>query len=123
MDGAWGEVRWQSQRAGAIIRLRTCFSIGDHERGRTVMTPESNVLIERIYEQARQLPPESLADLAKYVEFLRFKDRSFMSDEPLVSGKLRIVNMRGLLKGYDFSPELLVEVRREMWQSLEREEA
>ena len=87
------------------------------------MTPESNVLIERIYEQARQLPPESLADLAKYVEFLRFKDRSFMSDEPLVSGKLRIVNMRGLLKGYDFSPELLVEVRREMWQSLEREEA
>lgn len=76
MDGRGGEVRWQSQRVGAIIRWQACFSFGDYERGRNVMTPESNVLIERIYEQARQLPPESLADLAKFMEFLTFKASS-----------------------------------------------
>ena len=37
----------------------------------------------------------------------------------LTPGKLRVVKLRGLLKGYDFSPELLAAARREMWQSLE----
>jgi predicted DNA-binding antitoxin AbrB/MazE fold protein len=29
---------------------------------------------------------------------------------------LRIVKLGGILEGYDFSPELLAEARREMWR-------
>ena len=42
-------------------------------------------------------------------------------DDPDRLEKLRIVNLRGLLQGYDFSPELLTEARREMWSTLEEE--
>ena len=86
------------------------------------MTVDTSVLAKQIYEQARHLPPESLADLAQYVEFLRFKAQSTTKEAP-TPGKLRIVKLRGLLKGYDFSPELLAEARREMWQSLETAES
>lgn len=73
---------------------------------------------QNIIEQIKFLPPESLDDLASYVEFLRFKARG--ADAPAASPeKLRIVNLRGLLDGYDFSPELLAEARREMWQKME----
>ena len=82
------------------------------------MAIDSGVLAQQIYEQARQLSPENLADLAQYVEFLRFKAQG-ATKEASTPGKLRVVKLRGLLKGYDFSPELLVEARREMWQSLE----
>ncbi|MCB0003182.1 MAG: hypothetical protein KDI07_04310 [Anaerolineae bacterium] len=85
------------------------------------MTVDTNVLARQIYEQARQLPPESLTDLAKYVEFLQFKVGDRLADEPSLPDGLRVVNLRGLFKGYDFSPELLAEARREMWSSLEEE--
>ena len=86
------------------------------------MTIDTGVLAQQIYEQARQLSPENLADLAKYVEFLRFKTQ----DAPKGTStprKLRVVKLRGLFKGYDFSPELLAEARREMWQRLETPES
>lgn len=86
------------------------------------MSADTGVLAEQIYEQARQLSPESLADLAKYVEFLRFKAQEVTKDTT-APGKLRVVKLRGVLKGYDFSPELLAEARREMWQSLETPES
>lgn len=85
------------------------------------MTVDTNVLARQIYEQARQLPPESLTDLAQYVEFLRFKAGDGLVDEPDHPKGVRVINLRGLLKGYDFSPELLAEARREMWSSLEEE--
>ena len=86
------------------------------------MTIDTGVLAQQIYEQARQLSPENLADLAKYVEFLRFTAQD-ATKEPSTPRKLRIVKLRGLFKGYDFSPELLAEARREMWQSLETSES
>lgn len=73
---------------------------------------------QNIIEQIKFLPPESLDDLASYVEFLRFKARSTKA-LTTPSEKLRVVNLRGLLEGYDFSPEFLAEARREMWQSME----
>ena len=82
------------------------------------MTIDTGVLAKQIYEQARQLSPENLADLAKYVEFLRFTAQDG-AKEPSTPNKLRVVKLRGLFTGYDFSPELLAEARREMWQSLE----
>lgn len=74
--------------------------------------------LDLIFKQAQQLPPESLADLAKYVEFLRFKvgRKETTQQEPR---NLRIVKLRGLLKGYDVSPESLAAARREMWHKLE----
>lgn len=78
------------------------------------MTPESNVLIERIYEQARQLPPESLTDLAKFMEFLTFKASSDTTEDRLVDVS-QIMKLEGILVGYDVSPEALAETRRELW--------
>ena len=78
------------------------------------MTIDTGVLAKQIYEQARQLSPENLADLAKYVEFLRFKTQDAPKGTS-TPNKLRIVKLRGLFKGYDFSPELLAKVRREIW--------
>jgi hypothetical protein len=86
------------------------------------MTIDTGVIAQQIYEQARQLPPESLADLVQYVEFLRFKAQS-ATKETATPAKLRIVKLRGLFKDYDFSPELLAEARREMWQKLETSES
>ena len=80
--------------------------------------PTAAITTQNIIEQIKVLPPESLDDLASYVEFLRFKAQG--TGAPASSPeKLRIVNLRGLLKGYDFSPEFLAEARREMWQSME----
>ncbi len=86
------------------------------------MAVDSGVLAQQIYEQARQLSPENLVDLAQYVEFLRFKTQDAPKGTS-TPNKLRIVKLRGLFKGYDFSPELLAEARREMWQSLETSES
>ncbi|MFN8443864.1 MAG: DUF2281 domain-containing protein [Caldilineaceae bacterium] len=73
------------------------------------------VNIQEIYRQIKTLPPDSLEDLAIYLEFLRFKTHK--TEAPSIPPKtsLRIVNLRGMLKGYDFSPELLAEARKEMW--------
>lgn len=80
--------------------------------------PTATTTAQTIIEQIKVLPPESLDDLASYVEFLRFKARSTKAITT-PSEKLRVVNLRGLLAGYDFSPEFLAEARREMWQSME----
>lgn len=78
------------------------------------MAQESNVLIEMIFEQARQLPPESLSDLAKYVEFLTYKTSGdWVEDHPI--SVAQITKLDGILEGFDFSPEVLAEARRELW--------
>lgn len=82
------------------------------------MAIDTDELAATIYEQALKLPPESLSDLAKYVEFLRFKAQSEQETQQQVNN-LRIVNLRGLLKGYDVSPASLAAARREMWRKLE----
>jgi hypothetical protein len=75
-----------------------------------------------IYEQIRNLPQESLGDLAHYIEFLRFKTRSSQSKRGS-EASLRIVKLGGIAKGYNFSPELLAAERRAMWQSLYAQQA
>lgn len=82
------------------------------------MATDTLDLAEAIYKEVQQLPPASLVDLAKYVEFLRFKAEQ-QQEPPQESNNLRIVNLRGLLRGYDVSPEALAAARREMWRKLE----
>lgn len=78
------------------------------------------VTTQRIIEQIKGLPPESLDDLATYVDFLRFRSQS-LNAKSTAPDKLRVVNLRGVLRGFDFSPEFVAEARREMWQSTEVE--
>lgn len=73
---------------------------------------------QHIFEQIKTLPSDSLDELATYVDFLRFKARKAEDAEP-AEKPLRVIKLRGLLKGYDFSPEALAEARREMWRKYE----
>jgi len=80
------------------------------------------VLAQRIYEQIQELPEESLLELSKYLEFLRFKARkpkAKPAPKEQQTPPLRIVKLGGILKGYDFSPEFIAEARREMWKKFE----
>ena len=79
-----------------------------------------SVTYQDIYQQILELPQASLVDLAKYVEFLRFKAGE-SATETKVEKPLRIIKLKGLLKGYDFSPELIAEARREMWGNFPRD--
>ncbi len=78
----------------------------------------ADITLERIVEQVQQLPEESLPELARYIEFLRFKSSETVpepaeQEKPLSTETAK--SLDGILEGYDFSPELLAEVRREMW--------
>lgn len=72
---------------------------------------------QAIIEQIKVLPPESLDDLASYVEFLRYRARRVEEAKP-AEERLTIVKLGGILKGYDVdvSPESLAEARRSLWQ-------
>ena len=73
-----------------------------------------------ICQQIIELPQESLVDLSKYIEFLRFK-----ADGASIGKKaktpMHIRDLEGLLEGCDFSPEFIAEARREMWGNFPRD--
>lgn len=73
---------------------------------------------QQLFEQIKTLPSDSLDELATYVDFLRYKTRKVEDAQPTET-PLRVIKLRGLLKGYDFSPEVLAEARREMWRKYE----
>jgi hypothetical protein len=72
-------------------------------------------LTQELQQQVAELPPESLPELEEFIKFLRFKFQARKPKAAKSSSSLKIVKLGGLLKGYDFSPELLAEARREMW--------
>lgn len=76
---------------------------------------------QQLFEQIKALPNDSLSELATCVDFLRFKAGQEADSKP-AEKRLRVVKLRGVFKGYDFSPEALAEARREMWQRLETTE-
>ena len=78
---------------------------------------DSVALAQKLQQQVLELPLESLPELEKFIEFLRFK---FQARKPNRTAEpafdtTHAVRLEGLLQGYDFSPELLKEARREMW--------
>jgi len=78
------------------------------------------VTYQDICQQIAELPQESLAELAKFIEFLRFKAGE-SATETKAEKPLRIIKLGGLLEGYDFSPEFIAEARREMWGNFPRD--
>ena len=78
------------------------------------------VTYQDICQQIAELPQESLVELAKFIEFLRFKAGE-SATETKAEKPLRIIKLGGLLEGYDFSPEFIAEARREMWGNFPRD--
>jgi hypothetical protein len=72
-----------------------------------------------ICQQIAELPQESLGELARFIEFLRFKADGTTRAE--AEKPLHIIKLEGLLEGYDFSPEFIAEARREMWGNFPRD--
>lgn len=75
------------------------------------------VTTRKICEQIQDLPEESLLELSHYIEFLQLRSRPVKTKKPKPS--LRVVKLGGILKGYDFSPELLAQARQAMWKKYE----
>lgn len=70
----------------------------------------------RIVRTLDDLPPESLATVAEFVEFLRQ-----VVGPPRVSRPpRRVVKLGGLWQGYSFSEEDIRAARREAWAGLGR---
>lgn len=69
--------------------------------------------VQQLVEKIRTLPSVELSDLDTFVDFLRFKARQTSAVE--AETPLRLIHLRGLLSGYDTSPEALAELRRELW--------
>ena len=66
---------------------------------------------QQIYKAIDELPPESLPEVAQFLEFLKFKQ----AQEQAIPQK-RIVKLGGLWKDQpEITDEDIAEARREMW--------
>ncbi|MCX6028319.1 MAG: hypothetical protein NT169_03325 [Chloroflexi bacterium] len=79
-------------------------------------------LTQKLQQQVLELPQESLPELEEFIEFLRFKFQARKQKKVESHPPLKIVKLGGILQGYDFSPEMLAEARREMWHKFYVEE-
>ncbi len=79
-------------------------------------------LPQKLQQQVLELPQESLPELENFIEFLRFKFQTRKQKKAGPNPPLKIVKLGGILQGYDFSPEMLAEARREMWHKFYVEE-
>ena len=82
-------------------------------------------LAQKIQQEMLELPQETLPELEKFIEFLRFRSESRLGKED-ETDRLHTTaarSLRGILKGYDFSPEFLAEARKDMWRRFHVEEA
>ena len=76
---------------------------------------------QQVAESIKSLPEEGQGELASFLEYLRFKYQS-QTGKHRSRGKVKqIKDLKGILKGYDFSPELISQVRRETWAGFGRE--
>ena len=100
------------------------------------------MIIQRddLHKAIDKLPESALIELAKFVDFLQFKShydeqpgdlwnlsedktayrQSEKVDEPSLFSPVHFAE--GVIKGIDFSPEYIAEVRKELWANF-REDA
>ena len=76
---------------------------------------ELEINVQELMEKIRTLPNAELSELDTFVDFLRFKAQQTSSAKAEAETSLRLIHLRGLLSGYDTSPEALAELRRELW--------
>jgi hypothetical protein len=77
--------------------------------------------VQQIVEKIRTLSSDELIELGNFIEFLRFKTQNL----PEAGGKqsMRRIQLRGILAGYEITPEMLTDVRRDLWRKVEQTEA
>ena len=82
-------------------------------------------LAEKLQQEILELPQETLPDLEKFIEFLRFRSESRLGKEDATErlDTTAARSLRGILKGYDFSPEFIAEARKDMWRRFHVEDA
>ena len=82
-------------------------------------------LAEKIQQEILELPQETLPELEKFIEFLRFRSESRLGKEDATErlDTTAARSLRGILKGYDFSPEFIAEARKDMWRRFHVEDA
>ncbi len=86
---------------------------------------DSVALAEKIQQEILELPQETLPELERFIEFLRFRSESHLGRE-VETDRLDTTaarSLRGILKGYDFSPEFIAEARKDMWRRFHVEDA
>ena len=83
---------------------------------------DGTALAQKIQEEVLTLPEESLPELEKFIERLRSNFQAQDAGQTEPARPLKIVKLRGILKGYDFSPEFIAEARREMWRKFHVED-
>jgi len=66
---------------------------------------------EQIQQALETLSPESLAEVAQFIESLQSKQQRGTEAEPMAG-------LGGLWEGVEFTEEDIAEARREMWGSL-----
>jgi hypothetical protein len=75
------------------------------------MIAEGMALTQKLQQAILELPQETLPELEKFIEFLRFKiqphGKQKTGNERLDTTAAR--NLHGILKGYDFSPEFIAD--------------
>jgi len=76
---------------------------------------------KQVSESIKSLPDEGLGELANFVEYLRFKYQDKTRKGRSRGQVTRLKDLKGILKGYDFSPEDIAQARRELWVGLGRE--
>lgn len=83
------------------------------------MIAEGMTLAQKLQQDILELPQESLPELEQFIEFLRFKAKTRtvqIKETKPEYDPTDAIRLDGLFKGYEFSPELIAEARREMWR-------
>ena len=68
-------------------------------------------LAEKLQQEILELPQETLPELERFIEFLRFKAKP-RNPKKAETNPPQDRKLGGILKGYDFSPEMIAEARR-----------
>jgi hypothetical protein len=76
--------------------------------------------LHKVTEVLKNLPEEGQTELASYLEYLRFKYQ-VKPARTQHAKKVRLKDLKGILKGYNFSSEVIAQARQEMWGTLGHE--
>ena len=72
---------------------------------------------QRIMDALDELPGDSVAVVAEFVDYLRAKALARPAERP----SKRVVRLGGLWKGYQFSEQEIADARAEVWTGLGQE--
>ena len=81
-------------------------------------SPSIDTLKQKIIISLNNLPPEGLEEIAFFLDYIQYKFQNIS----LPSVPYQPIALGGLWKDEKISDEDIDEIRKKMWQSLEKEE-